>query len=78
MAGYAMMNVLNLNTAIEFRGLSYLMGADQGAVSVANFIKHYNPDLHGLFSSSHIVSYLKRRSYLSLYVFVSGKRLDLY
>jgi hypothetical protein len=66
MIGYAMMDIdddlfslLNINTITEYRGLSYLMGADPGAISVANFIKYYNPDLHGPSTSNHIVGLLK-------------------
>ncbi|CAG8601318.1 4500_t:CDS:2, partial [Cetraspora pellucida] len=40
----------NNNTAnklYEYRGVSYAMGGDTGAVSVANFFKYYSPELKG-------------------------------
>lgn len=50
------LGLLNPFEIMEYRGLGYLMGANRGAVSIANFIKHYNPDLHGPSVGAHIVS----------------------
>lgn len=75
MAGFGMKNVpegplglKDANALTEFRGLNYIMGADAEAVSIANFMKHYNPYLlgpstktHPLNSVSGIVSSVSRR-----------------
>lgn len=62
------LGLLNANALTEFRGLNYMMGADAEAVSIANFMKHYNPNLRGpsteihpLNSISGIVSSVPRR-----------------
>ncbi|KAI9254392.1 SGNH hydrolase-type esterase domain-containing protein [Helicostylum pulchrum] len=66
LAGYGMkpissgiLGFLNKNTLTEHRGLSYLMGADEGAVSIANFIKHYNQVIDGPSAGSRILGYLR-------------------
>ncbi|KAG0929766.1 hypothetical protein G6F57_012005 [Rhizopus arrhizus] len=65
MAGLVMMGVpegIGLNSLLglaylrEYRGNSYCMGGDTDAVSLANFIKHYNPDVYGASILSHLVS----------------------
>lgn len=56
---------LNKNTLTEHRGLSYLMGADEGAVSIANFIKHYNQLIDGPSAGSRVLGYLRGRQRLS-------------
>ncbi|KAI8876826.1 hypothetical protein K501DRAFT_199541 [Backusella circina FSU 941] len=64
MAGFAMMGVdynatgaLNLSLISEYRGNSYAMGVDTGAVTLPNFVKHYNSKVQGGSILSHIVSY---------------------
>lgn len=67
MAGYGLINVMpgilgllfSTNTLQEHRGLSYLMGADPGAINVANFMKKYNPRLHGPSVGAHILGYVR-------------------
>ncbi|KAI8098417.1 uncharacterized protein B0P05DRAFT_460347 [Gilbertella persicaria] len=66
MAGYGMENIpktplgfMNKNILTEFRGQNYMMGADEGAVSIANFIKHYSPFLVGPSSQSHPLGYVR-------------------
>ncbi|CAG8794772.1 12065_t:CDS:2, partial [Gigaspora rosea] len=39
----------------EYRGVSYAMGGDIGAVSIANFFKHYSPELKGASLGYHLV-----------------------
>jgi phospholipase B1 len=60
MAGFAMMGVdynitgiLNTSTATEFRGNSYAVGADSGAVTLPNFAKKFNPLIRGGSVLSH-------------------------
>lgn len=50
---------LNINALTEYRGSSYLMGTDKDAITVANFIKHYNPNLHGPSVGNHVMSYVR-------------------
>ncbi|KAI7882801.1 uncharacterized protein EV154DRAFT_545536 [Mucor mucedo] len=66
MAGFGMIPInpgilgfLNINALTEYRGSSYLMGTDKDAITVANFIKHYNPNLHGPSTGSHVMSYVR-------------------
>jgi phospholipase B1 len=54
MAGFAMMGVdyegtgvLNLSAVTEYRGHSYAIGADSGAITLPNFMKRYNSKLQG-------------------------------
>jgi phospholipase B1 len=69
MAGFAMMGVdyngtgaLNLSLISEYRGNSYAMGVDTDAVTLPNFIKHYNSSVQGGSILSHIVSYCQGNS----------------
>jgi phospholipase B1 len=39
----------------EFRGKSYITGGDEEMITVANFIKYYNPNLFGASYGSHLV-----------------------
>lgn len=48
--------VFNTSTVMEYRGKSYAMGGDEGAVTFANFVKNYNSDLKGSSSLSHYAS----------------------
>jgi hypothetical protein len=66
MAGFAMMGIdynvggtgaLNLSLISEYRGNSYGIGVDTGAVTLANFIKNYKPGVLGGSILSHIVSF---------------------
>lgn len=64
MAGFGMMGVdyegtglLNLSTLLEFRGNSYGIGGDTGAITLANFVKRYNPNVQGASVLSHIASF---------------------
>ncbi|KAF1799439.1 hypothetical protein V8B55DRAFT_1579453, partial [Mucor lusitanicus] len=64
MAGFAMMGIdyegagiLNLSLVSEYRGNSYAIGGDTGAVTLSNFMKNYQPNVQGASVLSHIVSY---------------------
>lgn len=64
MAGFGMMGVdyegtglLNLSTLLEYRGNSYGIGGDTGAITLANFIKRYNPQVQGASVLSHLASF---------------------
>ncbi|GAN07733.1 phospholipase a2 [Mucor ambiguus] len=64
MAGFAMMGIdyegagiLNLSLVSEYRGNSYAIGGDTGAVTLSNFIKKYQPNVVGASILSHIVSF---------------------
>ncbi|KAG1176305.1 hypothetical protein G6F70_005555 [Rhizopus microsporus] len=66
MAGFAMMGVnygahgtgiVNFTSIMEFRGNSYGIGGDTDAVTLANFVKHYSPNVKGASRLAHIVSY---------------------
>lgn len=64
MAGFAMMGIdyegsgiLNLSLVSEYRGNSYAIGGDTGAVTLSNFIKRYQPNVQGASVLSHIVSF---------------------
>jgi hypothetical protein len=54
-----LLGFLNINALTEHRGSSYLMGTDNGAITIANFMKHYNPNLHGPSIGSHVLSYVR-------------------
>ncbi|KAI9252093.1 hypothetical protein BY458DRAFT_589878 [Sporodiniella umbellata] len=65
MAGFGMMGInngkggtgiFNFSAIMEFRGNSYAIGGDDGAVTIANFVKHYSPKLIGPSTSSHLTS----------------------
>lgn len=47
----------NLSTYTEFRGLNFALGGDEGATTVANFMKHYNPTVQGAFIGNHLITY---------------------
>lgn len=55
MAGFALEGVdydtgtglLNISAINEYRGQSYAIGGDEGAVTVANFVQHYNSNAKG-------------------------------
>ena len=64
MAGFALEGIntdtggtglLNLSTLTEFRGKSWGIGGDEGAVTLANFVKHYNSSLEGSAVGKHFV-----------------------
>jgi len=38
----------------EYRGLSWSSGGDPGAVTLANFLKYYNPNIQGASEGSHL------------------------
>jgi hypothetical protein len=66
MAGFAMMGVdynvggtgaLNLSLISEYRGNSYGIGVDTGAVTLGNFIKNFRPNVLGGSVLSHLVSF---------------------
>jgi len=39
----------------EFRGQSWSIGGDSGAITVANYLKQFNPDIQGAAQGSHLV-----------------------
>ncbi|KAG2218696.1 hypothetical protein INT45_003963 [Circinella minor] len=64
MAGFALEGIntdtggtglLNLSSITEFRGKSWGIGGDEGAVTLANFVKHYNSSLEGSAVGKHFV-----------------------
>ncbi|KAI8875872.1 hypothetical protein K501DRAFT_201698 [Backusella circina FSU 941] len=64
MAGFAMMGVdyqgtgiINVSAVSEYRGNSYAMGVDTGAVTLPNFVKHYNSKVQGGSVLSHLASF---------------------
>ncbi|ORZ13271.1 hypothetical protein BCR42DRAFT_330935 [Absidia repens] len=59
MAGYVMMGVsssLDPNALVEFRGQSYAIGADSDAITLANFMNHYQPAKKGPSVGSHLAT----------------------
>lgn len=63
MAGFGMMGVdysgtglLNLSTIYEYRGSSYGIGGDTGAITLTNFAKRYNANIKGASVLSHLAS----------------------
>lgn len=64
MAGFAMMGIdyegagiFNLSLVSEYRGNSYAIGGDTGAVTLSNFMKRYQPNVKGASVLSHLVSF---------------------
>ncbi|KAI7852353.1 hypothetical protein BDC45DRAFT_607521 [Circinella umbellata] len=47
--------LLNLSSITEFRGKSWGIGGDEGAVTLANFVKHYNSSLEGPAVGKHLI-----------------------
>lgn len=49
-AGFGMKSgrIWNVWTLVEYRGQVYSVGGDEGAMSVANYLKHYNPNITGM------------------------------
>ncbi|KAJ3328933.1 hypothetical protein HDU76_009010, partial [Blyttiomyces sp. JEL0837] len=47
--------VLELKNTDENRGISFAIGGDEGAVTLGNFIKHFNPSLKGQSLGDHLV-----------------------
>ncbi|CDS07588.1 hypothetical protein LRAMOSA01537 [Lichtheimia ramosa] len=61
MAGFALMGIdedgtgiLNISAITEFRGHSWAIGGDNGAVTMANFVKRYSSSLQGPSVGSHL------------------------
>jgi len=52
-AGFGIQGAIGLLT--EYRGLSWSIGGNPGAVTLANFLKFYNPNLQGASQGSHLV-----------------------
>ena len=44
---------MGFNSITEYRGQSWGIGGDDGAVSLANMVSHYNPSLTGRSHGSH-------------------------
>ena len=44
---------VNLRSITEYRGQSWGIGGDDGAITVANMVSHYNPSLEGRSHGSH-------------------------
>ncbi|CAG8569123.1 1584_t:CDS:10 [Diversispora eburnea] len=47
----------HLEELYEYRGVSYAMGGDDGTISLANFYKHYSPELRGASIGNHIIEF---------------------
>ncbi|KAI9494814.1 hypothetical protein BDB00DRAFT_741753, partial [Zychaea mexicana] len=65
MAGYGLEGIndgrggsglLNLSAITEYRGKSWAIGGDDGQVTVANLVKHYNSSLEGPAVGKHLLS----------------------
>lgn len=61
MAGFALMGIdeggsgiLNLSAITEYRGHSWAIGGDNGAVTMANFVKRYSSSLQGPSLGHHL------------------------
>ncbi|KAI9255158.1 hypothetical protein BDA99DRAFT_562429 [Phascolomyces articulosus] len=48
--------ILNISAVTEFRGQSWGIGGDDGAITLANFVNHYNSSLEGPSEGSHIAT----------------------
>ncbi|KAI9252814.1 hypothetical protein BDA99DRAFT_540810 [Phascolomyces articulosus] len=68
MAGFALEGInddlggtglLNLSTLTEFRGKSWGIGGDEGAITLANLVKHYNSSLEGPSVGKHFAYFCK-------------------
>ncbi|CAB5343799.1 unnamed protein product [Rhizophagus irregularis] len=46
---------IDIHNLHENRGVSFSIGGDPGAVTIANFIKHYSPELIGSSTGDHLV-----------------------
>ncbi|KAI9302921.1 GDSL-like Lipase/Acylhydrolase-domain-containing protein [Cunninghamella echinulata] len=63
MAGYVMMGVdgpIDIDSLLEYRGHSYAIGADENAVTVANFMNHYQPIKKGPSVGTHLATTCNR------------------
>ncbi|KAI7848208.1 hypothetical protein BDC45DRAFT_450680 [Circinella umbellata] len=65
MAGFALEGIndgkggsglLNVSSFTEYRGQSWGMGGDDGAITLANMVSHYNTSLEGRSQGSHIAT----------------------
>lgn len=54
----AEINTFNLK---EYRGLSYTMGGDEGAPTLPNYVKYFQPNLTGYSTGVHPPEYCFRR-----------------
>lgn len=61
MAGFALMGIdeggsgiLNISAITEYRGHSWAIGGDNGAVTMANFVKRYSSSLQGPSLGHHL------------------------
>ena len=54
--------ILNLSAVSEYRGNSWAIGGDASAVTLANFVKQYNPNVQGASILSHLVSFCSGNS----------------
>ena len=39
--------ILNISSITEYRGQSWGIGGDSGAITLANFVQHYNSSVEG-------------------------------
>ncbi|KAI9263353.1 hypothetical protein BDA99DRAFT_438410 [Phascolomyces articulosus] len=65
MAGFALEGVndgeggtgiLNVSSITEYRGQSWGIGGDEGAITLGNFVKHYNASSEGQSKGSHLAT----------------------
>lgn len=49
--------IINFSAVSEYRGNSYAMGIDTGAVTLPNFVKKYNSKVQGGSVLSHLASF---------------------
>lgn len=52
-----------ITSLFEYRGLSYGIGGDDGAFTVPNYIKHYQPNIVGYSTGKHITEYCSGKSH---------------
>lgn len=69
--------LLNASSITEFRGYSYLIGGDEGASTVANFMKHYNPILQGPSKGSHLAEICQGKWFAMMDLLVMSRYLHI-
>ena len=48
--------ILNASSITEYRGQSWGIGGDEGAITLANMVNHYNKTLEGPSIGSHLAT----------------------
>ncbi|KAI7901119.1 SGNH hydrolase-type esterase domain-containing protein [Cokeromyces recurvatus] len=74
-AGYGIMGynyslpplIATLESYYEYRGLSYSIGGDENALTIPNYVKHYQPNVTGYSTDRHIVEYCNAFECVGIY-----------